>query len=285
MPGITSRIRHELSFIRGNMLVIIITYGINRFVNAMHSPFKSLYFRELGASPLLIGLMSSAGFIILALIRIPGAYIVDKHGRKKIMVIFTYGVAFSLLIFAFAPDWRFLVVGTAIFYLSHIYQPALQAIEADSTPKEKRGMGYSAIQVLPMIPSIISPVLGGYLVERMGLEQGMRVAFVVAFLGLLTTAILRTLFLKETLKGAEELRLHDLASGFKESLGSIYEAWKTQPLHCNLALRLRRTPAPRPLPRAVRYGLHRRHQPPVESHRNGSDSSVNPRGAARGMGG
>jgi MFS family permease len=274
MPGITSRIRHELSFIRGNMLVIIITYGINRFVNAMHSPFKSLYFRELGASPLLIGLMSSAGFIILALIRIPGAYIVDKHGRKKIMVIFTYGVAFSLLIFAFAPDWRFLVVGTAIFYLSHIYQPALQAIEADSTPKEKRGMGYSAIQVLPMIPSIISPVLGGYLVERMGLEQGMRVAFVVAFLGLLTTAILRTLFLKETLKGAEELRLHDLASGFKE-----------QPLHCNLALRLRRTPAPRPLPRAVRYGLHRRHQPPVESCRNSADSGVNRRGAARGMGG
>jgi len=233
MPRIISRIRRELSFIRGNMLIIIVTYGINRFVNAMHGPFKSLYFRELGASPLLIGLMSSVGFIILALIRIPGAYIVDKHGRKKIMVTFTYGVAFSLLIFAFAPDWRFLVIGTAIFYLSHIYQPALQAIEADSMPREKRGMGYSAIQVLPMIPSIISPVLGGYMVERMGLEQGMRIAFVFAFLGLLTTAILRSLFLKETLEDAEELRIRDLASGFKDSLGSIYEAWKTMPRRFN----------------------------------------------------
>jgi len=233
MPGIISKIRRELSFIRGNMLIIIVTYGINRFVNAMHGPFKSLYFRELGASPLLIGLMSSVGFIILALIRIPGAYIVDKHGRKKIMVTFTYGVAFSLLIFAFAPDWRFLVIGTAIFYLSHIYQPALQAIEADSMPREKRGMGYSAIQVLPMIPSIVSPVLGGYMVERMGLEQGMRIAFVFAFLGLLATAILRTLFLKETLEDAEELRLRDLASGFKDSLGSIYEAWKTMPRRFN----------------------------------------------------
>jgi len=106
MPGIISKIRRELSFIRGNVLIIIVTYGINRFVNAMHGPFKSLYFRELGASPLLIGLMSSVGFIILTLIRIPGAYIVDKHCRKKIMVTFTYGVAFSLLIFAFAPDWR-----------------------------------------------------------------------------------------------------------------------------------------------------------------------------------
>jgi DHA1 family multidrug resistance protein-like MFS transporter len=233
MPGIASKIRRELSFIRGNVLIIIVTYGINRFVYAMHGPFKSLYFRELGASPLLIGLMSSVGFIILALIRIPGAYIVDKHGRKKIMVIFTYGVAFSFLIFAFAPDWRFLVIGTAIYYLSHIYQPALQAIEADSMPREKRGMGYSAIQVLPMIPAIMSPVLGGYMVERMGLEQGMRIAFVVAFLGLLTTAILRTLFLKETLEDAEELRLRDLASGFKDSLGSIYEAWKTMPRRFN----------------------------------------------------
>ena len=233
MPGIISRIRRELSFIRGNVLIIIVTYGINRFVYAMHGPFKSLYFRELGASPLLIGLMSSVGFIILALIRIPGAYIADKHGRKKIMVTFTYGVAFSFLIFAFAPDWRFLVIGTAIYYLSHIYQPALQAIEADSTPREKRGMGYSAIQVLPMIPAIMSPVLGGYMVERMGLEQGMRIAFVFAFLGLLITAILRTLFLKETLEDAEELRLRDLASGFKDSLGSIYEAWKTMPRRFN----------------------------------------------------
>ena len=233
MPGITSKIRHELSFIRGNMLIIIITYGINQFVTAMHSPFKSLYFRELGASPLLIGLMSSVGFIILALIRIPGAYIVDKHGRKKIMVTFTYCIAFSFLIFAFAPDWRVLFIGTVIFYLSHIYQPALQAIEADSMPREKRGMGYSAIQVLPLIPAIISPVLGGYLVESMGLEQGMRIAFVVAFLGLLATAILRTLFLKETLEDAEELRLRDLASGFKDSLGSIYEAWKTMPRRFN----------------------------------------------------
>jgi DHA1 family multidrug resistance protein-like MFS transporter len=227
MPGIIPKIKRELSFIRGNVFIIIITYGINRFVNAMHGPFKSLYFRELGASPLLIGLMNSVGFIILALIRIPGAFIADKHGRKKIIVTFTYGVAISLLIFAFAPDWRFLVIGTAIYYLSHIYQPALQAIEADSTPKEKRGMGYSAIQVLPMIPAIISPVLGGYMVERMGLEQGMRIAFVFAFLGLLTTAILRSLFLKETLEDAEELRLNDLSSGFKDSLGSIYEAWKT----------------------------------------------------------
>lgn len=229
MPGIVSRIRHELSFIRGNVLIIIITYGINRFVNAIHTPFKSLYFRELGASPFVIGLMSSVGLIILALIRIPGAYIVDKHGRKRIMVTFTYCVAFSLLVYAFAPDWRFLVIGTAIFYLSHIYQPALQAIEADSTPRERRGMGYSAIQVLPMIPSIISPVLGGFLVERMGLERGMRIAFVVAFFGLLTTAALRTLFLKETLEHAEELRLCDLASGFKDSLGSIYGAWKIMP--------------------------------------------------------
>jgi MFS family permease len=233
MPGIISKIRRELSFIRGNVFIIIITYGINRFVNAMHSPFKSLYFRELGASPFLIGLMSSVGFIILALIRIPGAYIVDKHGRKRIMVTFSYCVAFSSLVYAFAPDWRFLVIGTTIFYLSHIYQPALQAIEADSTPKEKRGMGYSAIQVLPMIPSIISPVLGGYLVERMGLEQGMRIAFVVAFFGLLVTAVLRNLFLRETLEHAEELRLSDLASGFKDSLGSIYEAWKIMPKRFN----------------------------------------------------
>ena len=163
-----SKIRRELSFLRGNLLIIIVTYGINRFVNAVHGPFKSLYFRELGASPLLIGFMSSMGFMVLALIRIPGAYIADKHGRKEVMVTFTYGVAIPLLIFALAPDWRFLVIGTIIFYLSHIYQPALQAIEADSTPREKRGMGYSAIQVLPMLPSLISPVLGGFMVEPDG---------------------------------------------------------------------------------------------------------------------
>lgn len=228
-PSLLVRLRDELAFIRGNLLVLIATYTIFRFAFSMHTPFQSLYIRELGASPFVIGLMSSIGSAILAVVRIPGSFIADKHGRKTIIVTFTYGATLAFLFYAFAPDWRFIILGIAISNLSHIYQPALEAIEADSIPTGRRGMGYSAINVIPMIPSIIAPPLGGFLVERIGLVPGMRMAYGVAFAGGIGAALLRTFFLKETVENPERLSLRALASSFRVSMGSILDAWRTMP--------------------------------------------------------
>jgi len=223
--GLLSRLRKELSFIRGNLLVLIVSYTFFRFTHSLHSPFQSLYIRALGATPFLIGLMNSIGSAIFALVRIPGAHIADKYGRRRIISTFTYGMAITYLFYVFAPDWRFILLAMVVFNLSQIYHPALEAIEADSMPPERRGMGYAAINVLPIIPAIFAAPISGLLVERLGLVPSMRIAYSVVFLVTLMVAIIRTLFLKETLESSESLNLRELRPAFRESLGSIAEAW------------------------------------------------------------
>lgn len=211
---------------RGNLLTLIASWLFVFFTFSLVFSFESPFFRELGAPPFVIGLMGSAGAATLGLVRIPGAYITDKYGRKQIIVTMTFLIAFSFVFYVFAPDWRFVLIGMVISNLSLIYQPALDAILADSIPPEKRGMGYAATNVIPNIPTVFAPALAGYLVEIYGIVPGMRIVYTIVFFCMLAAAIIRLLFLKETLTNPQKIRLAEVKAAFRNSLQAILEAWR-----------------------------------------------------------
>ena len=223
--GILKRIKNEFSFIRGNLLTLLVSWVFMYFTFALVSPFESRFIKGLGAPPVVIGLMGSVGSAMLSLVRIPGAYIADKYGRKQIIVTMTFSIALSYLLYIFAPDWRFVLIGMIISNSSLIYQPALQAIHADSIPPERRGMGFAASNVIPNIPTIIAPALAGVLVETQGLISGMRIVYTIVFFCFLAAALVRLVFLKETIHAPKKIRLGELKEAFRESLGAIAEAW------------------------------------------------------------
>jgi len=225
--SVLSRIRSEFSFMRGNLLTLLVSWVFMYFTFALISPFESPFIEELGAPPVVIGLMGSIGAAMLSLVRIPGAYIADKYGRKQIIVTMTFSIALSYLLYIFAPDWRFVLVGMIISNLSLIYQPALQAIHADSIPPERRGMGFAASNVLPNIPTIFAPAIAGLLVETQGLVSGMRVVYAIVFFCFIAAALVRLFFLKETIHVPRKIRLGEMKGAFKESLGAIAEAWRS----------------------------------------------------------
>jgi len=226
LRSISARIRAEFSFMRGNLLTLIASWLFVFFTFSLVFSFESPFFRELGAPPFVIGLMGSVGAATLGLVRIPGAYITDKYGRKQIIVTMTFLIAFSFVFYVFAPDWRFVLIGMVISNLSLIYQPALDAILADSIPPEKRGMGYAATNVIPNIPTVFAPALAGYLVEIYGIVPGMRIVYTIVFFCMLAAAIIRLLFLKETLTNPQKIRLTEVKAAFRNSLQAILEAWR-----------------------------------------------------------
>lgn len=220
------RVREELGFLRGNLLVLMVSYMVFGFTSGLFGPFRSPYIRELGASPFVLGLMTSVGYVILAFVRIPGAYIADRYGRRKVIAVFTFGAALSYAFYVFAWDWRVIMVAVVLSSLSHIYQPALEAIEADSLPPGKRGLGYSLIWVMPGVPAFLGPVVSGYMVERYGLVPGMRVVYAVVLVCVLAVAGIRWRYLEETAGEEDALGRRELAASFTEALGSIREAWR-----------------------------------------------------------
>ncbi|RLG90930.1 hypothetical protein DRO34_04830, partial [Candidatus Bathyarchaeota archaeon] len=164
----------------------------------MANTYYQVYAAELGATAAILGMISAISTIVISLSRIPGGYIADRYGRKKIVVTMTFVIALTYLIYAFAPSWEWILVGAVIANFSLIYQPALLAIRADSVPPEKRGVSFAFMGFLSNLVCLPAPLIAAYLVATYGLIEGMRIVYLTVTILGITAAVIR-MFLKETL--------------------------------------------------------------------------------------
>ena len=216
----------KFSFIHGNILVVTITVGFWSFGMRMTQSYSSLYILALGASPFILGVINAVSVFILAFMRIPGGYIADRWGRKKVIYSLTFLAALTYFIYAFAIDWTWILIGSILASLSFMYQPALQAIVADSLPSEKRGIGYSIVRFLPIIIGIPASVIALLLVKDLGLVSGMRIAYMVAGTMGIMAALFRRFFLKETLTRHEAFKAEDFSAISREIFSKLFEAMR-----------------------------------------------------------
>jgi MFS family permease len=196
--GWLQRLGKNLSFLRGNLFILTLSWMVWYPALRMFEPYDKLYMQDLGATPLIIGGITALSTVVVAFIRIPGGYIADRFGRKKIIVTMTFTVALAYLFYAFAPSWEWIFVGALISNFCLIYQPALMAMRADSVSPERRGIGFALADFLPMLVSIPSPIIAGYLVSTMGRVDGMRLVYLAA-VGMGVAGAFVRLLLKETL--------------------------------------------------------------------------------------
>jgi MFS family permease len=140
----------------------------------------------------------------------------------------TFGMASSFLLFAFAPTWHFILLGTAINGLCLIYQPALFAMVQDSLPPERRGMGSSIIQLIHSTFNTPGPAIAGLLLMQFGLEWSMRIVYLIVTTLFLTAAVWR-LRLKETAQGTDSIRFRYFISSYPRAIRESFGMWKTLP--------------------------------------------------------
>ena len=99
--------RGDQAVLRGNFLLITISWIIMFAAQPIPDTYASLYYLHLGANELMISLMGFAGSIAVALVQFPGGYLADKHGRRWLIVTMTFGLAIGSLFFIFAPSWEY----------------------------------------------------------------------------------------------------------------------------------------------------------------------------------
>jgi len=223
---IFARLREEFSFISGNMLVLTITLVIIIFAAAIPFTYYPKYVKGLGGTPFVVGVIGFASSTTLALVQFPGGYLADKHGRRWLIFTMTLGTAVSYVFYAVAPTWHFILMAAVLQSLCLIYQPALLALVADSMPPEKRGMGFSIINLIHYV-SVPSPIIAGLLSIRYGLVSGMRIAYFIVALSFLIGAVIR-LRLRETLGSrTERIPLVESLRAFPDSVSESLRALKT----------------------------------------------------------
>jgi MFS family permease len=228
--GILSRIRGEFDFIKGNLLLLYLGSFIIDFTGEMAFTYYSLYVKALGGTVATVGLISSVQQIVSAFTGFPGGYIADKHGRKQILWTMTLFMGFATLFYVFAPNWETILIGAALKGVASIYTPAFNALVMDSIPPEKRGTGFSVIQLINSASTTPSPLIAGFLYANYGLITGTRIAFGIATIGIFVAALFR-MRIKETVEDAEPLNGSELVkslSGAKVFIEGI-NVWRYVP--------------------------------------------------------
>lgn len=221
-------LRNQFSFVQGNYLILIISWILMDFAGELPGTYYSDYIIQLGGSATVIGLISLVSMLCLASVQFPGGYLADKYGRRWLVSTLTYGVALSYVLYAAAPSWHFILIGAAVQNLCLLYQPALMSMMADALPPEKRGMGFSLLNLIMSVSTTPAPVVALFLVSTYGSETGMRIAYTIVTLFFIAAATVR-LKLTESLKGTDKITLSDIVRSYPESLKQGLTVWKIVP--------------------------------------------------------
>jgi len=180
----------------------------------------SLYLiEELNTPVIIVGMLATIQSTSSVLFQLPGGMLADRIGRKKVIV---YGTALRVIapLFMFtATSWHGVVPGIILYSVAGLYNPAFNAIIAESLPQGRRGTAFGAYRFITSIPAIFMPVVSGYYLDLMGIGSGVRVGLMMFTVAAGIAALVRQLVLKETLgvdKG-DDARVNQTWKGFVES--------------------------------------------------------------------
>jgi MFS family permease len=160
--------------------------------------YLTLYVLALGATRAQIGLMSSLSNLVAALLLLPGAMLVEHfRKRKEITVIFGAGIArLMFLLLAVAP---FMLIGQGLVLavitfsvvrdgFANLAFPAWVSMTADIVPMEGRGRYFGSRNFVMGIAGMLTILVIGELITRLGQPGGYQLALGLAFaLGITST--------------------------------------------------------------------------------------------------
>lgn len=160
--------------------------------------FLPKYIEVLGGGALAIGLLNGLDNLLSALYSLPGGYLSDLIGFKKALVVFNLFAMCGYLIVIFFPGWQAAVIG-AIFFISWdaLSLPATMSMVSKVLPDKKRTMGVTMHSLVRRLPMALGPLAGGYLINRFGVEAGIRYAFMGAFALAVVSLVMQQLMMEE----------------------------------------------------------------------------------------
>ena len=126
-------------------------------------PVVPLYVRAHGGSAADVALFVAGPMVAATLVQIPAGHLVDRVGRKPILVWSTvvYAALCGGLFLNWGPLWLLAVWRAGQGAAGGAYGPALRAALADLTPAGRRGHRYAQLQACEMVGLLVGPAIGG----------------------------------------------------------------------------------------------------------------------------
>lgn len=173
-------------------------------------PLLPIYGREMGASGVYLGLLTSLFGITRAITSYPGGVLADRVGRKKLIV--SGLLIYTVVMFLFGLStklWHLLALRACQGAASGIVWPVAATMVADIVPSKDRAKAMGVFSMMWDSGIAIGPVLGGLLSAAFSIA----VPFFVCSVMALTSALLILNRVKETRISTQESKSSS-AEGF-----------------------------------------------------------------------
>ena len=166
------------SILNGNLRWFLAGMIFANIAGQMAYSMLSLYMLDLGASVAQVGIAFTLASLVPTVLQIFGGWLSDTIGRLRVIALGSSIAVFGYLIFAFAPDWRWVLIGLSVEYVSNsVVGPSFGAYISEQSEEGSRGRVFGLSSGIYQTVTVIGPALAGFLAYRFGFQFMMRVAF------------------------------------------------------------------------------------------------------------
>lgn len=151
-----------------SLKALLFSYALVVFANGLVGQYYILYAtKNIGLADFDWGIIVSLQILLATILRIPGGWISDKFGKRKVMIISVLTCAPCTIIFALSQSFLQVAIAALLLVATGVYYaPAHEALQADLTPKAVRGRITALWGIGNAISGALGALAGGFLFQK-----------------------------------------------------------------------------------------------------------------------
>jgi MFS family permease len=181
--------------LKRNLVILLIAIFVIGAGEELWMRFVPKYLQAVGATVFVIGLYDALRTLLGAIYAYPGGVLVDRWGHRQAFIIFNVVSIVGYLIVLLIPHWAAVIAGMFFFLSWSCFSlPATFSLVGAALEANRHSMGVGVQSVIKRLPIMIAPILGGMLIDRLGIINGVRIALLISiFLSAVTILVQRQL--------------------------------------------------------------------------------------------
>jgi MFS family permease len=194
-PRWIARVAHFFGLKR-NLVVLLIAIFVIGAGEELWMRFVPKYLQTLGATILVIGLYDALRTLLGAVYAYPGGILVDLWGHRRAFIAFNIFSIIGYSLVLLIPHWGAVIAGMFLFLSWTCFSlPATFSLVGETLAANRYAMGIGIQMVIRRVPIMIAPIIGGILIDRFGIVDGVRIGLTMSIL--FSTA---TIFVQQQLR-------------------------------------------------------------------------------------
>jgi len=169
--------------LKRNLVILLIAIFVIGAGEELWMRFVPKYLQVLGATVFVIGLYDALRTLLGAIYAYPGGVIVDHWGHRRAFVVFNAVSIAGYVLVVLVPHWAAVIAGMFLFLSWTCFSlPASLSLVGAALEANRHSMGVGVQMVVRRLPMMISPILGGILIDQFGIIPGVRIALLISIL-------------------------------------------------------------------------------------------------------